>query len=35
MNRDNLAIVAWVQDVEGKEVLQALYQNVAAASAAR
>jgi tetratricopeptide (TPR) repeat protein len=35
LNRDNLAVVAWVQDVEGKEVLQALYQKVATASAAR
>lgn len=33
LNRDNLAIVAWVQDAGNKEVLQAFYQDVPPASA--
>lgn len=35
LNRDNLAMVAWVQDIESKEVLQALYLDVPPASAQR
>lgn len=35
LNRDNLAIVAWVQDRESKEVMQAFYMDVPAASAMR
>lgn len=35
LDRDDLAIVAWVQDNDSKEVLQAFYQDVPAASAAR
>ena len=35
LDRDDLAIVAWVQDNDSKQVLQAFYQDVPAASAAR
>ncbi len=35
LNRDNLAMVAWVQDIESKEVLQALYLDVPPASTLR